>query len=82
MKLLNSTGDFHWHKMGLDAGAKYKHHHIGEPERYPCVVESEWADNPNGPYEFYHTFTYQQVEGCDKCGHKKVVWPDSVRQAI
>jgi hypothetical protein len=76
MKELTSKQDFHWYKCELDVKAKYLHEHHGTPDRYPCKVSSEWYDNPNGPYTYYHTFIYTQEVTCDHCGARKVVWPE------
>jgi hypothetical protein len=37
-------------------------------------VISKWEDNPNGPYEYHHSFIYQKTTEsvCDSCGHKTV----------
>jgi len=68
--------DFEWYKKELDVKAKYAHEHHGEPEKYPCrIFESEWWDNPNGPYSYSHSFIYQQEIVCPTCGHKHLVWP-------
>ena len=82
MKLLLSKEDFHWYKAGIDAGGKYAYKHIGEPEKYPCVVESEFRDDPNGPYTYTHEFVYRQDEKCEKCGHMSSIWPESVKTVI
>ncbi len=52
----------------LDTDRSYRHGHRGEPERYPCkIAESEWNDDPDGPYYYEHRFIYQ----CQHCGQ----WP-------
>jgi len=76
MKQLNDKDDFRWYKVRLDAQSEYSHDHYGEPSEYPCKVDSEWRDNENGPYEYHHTFIYQQKVKCPECGHETVVWPD------
>lgn len=36
----------------------YSYEHNGVPERYPCLVISNWWDDPNGPYTYEHEFLY------------------------
>ncbi len=68
--------DFIWYTRKLDADNKYAYKHNGKPEKYPCcLLESEFWDNPNGPYEYFHSFLYQQEVVCEQCGHRKLVWP-------
>lgn len=74
--ILRSKDDFEWHVRKLDADRKYLHRHDGEPTHYPCKVESEWWDDPNGPYTYQHRFTYQQTVVCESCQHETVVWPE------
>ena len=76
MKLLENKDDFFWHKKKLDVNNKYNHDHFGEPAKYPCKVVSRWGDDPNGPYYYTHSFIYQEEVICDKCGHKKTIWPN------
>lgn len=75
---LNSEEDFNWYKARLDVEQRYQHRHWNEPERYPCLVRSDWWDDPNGPYTFRHYLTYQKevVTTCTSCGHveKKKEW--------
>jgi hypothetical protein len=75
--IFNCKDDFYWYKQKLDLNDKYKNEHRGEPEKYPAMLlESQWGDNPNGPYYYNHSFIYQQEITCDKCGTKKLVWPE------
>lgn len=37
----------------------YKHDHSGTPSEFPCIVVSEFWDDPNGPYSYDHTFVYK-----------------------
>ena len=30
--------------------------HYGMPDELPCMVLSDFFDNPNGPYEYHHEF--------------------------
>jgi hypothetical protein len=76
MEILKNKEDFSWHKMALDAGRKYAHKHYGEPEKYPCMVSSEFFDDPNGPYTYEHSFTYLQDVVCPHCNHKQSIWPE------
>ena len=73
MSELNNKEDFKWYKNELDVQQKYEHLHIGEPEKYPCLVRSEFWDDPNGPYTFYHTFIYEKVIVCESCGNSQRV---------
>lgn len=75
-KQLKNSDDFNWYKQGLDVNSKYKHKHNGEPERYPCVVVSNFWDDPNGPYTYDHVFVYQQQVKCEHCGHETLIWPE------
>lgn len=74
MEIIESKQDWEWYLKRLDAAAKYEHRHNGTPERYPCKVESEWADDPNGPYTYTHRFFYEEEKTCEKCGHKHNEW--------
>lgn len=80
MKKLNSENDFKWYKAELDVDGKYSHAHFGTPERYPAIVTSEWWDNPNGPYEYQHTFFYEEEHQCSECGHKTKKFPITKEQ--
>ena len=75
MKELTDKQDFHWYKQDLDLGRRYEHKHYGEPEKYPCLVQSEWEDDPNGPYTYRHYFIYQKTDStkCSECGHVTTV---------
>ena len=77
--VLRSKEDFYWHKKKLDLDGKYEYKHIGKPDKYPCIIISEFYDDPNGPYTYYHEFYYKQTEKikCDHCGNTKVktFWP-------
>lgn len=75
-EVLNSAEDFEWYKKGLDVSGRYAHQHNGRPDRYPCKVISEFWDDPNGPYNYNHSFVYQQEVECPQCHHKTLVWPD------
>lgn len=72
--ILRNKEDFKWHKAKLDLENKYDHDHYGEPEKYPCMVISNWFDNPNGPYTYEHKFIYQHKVICENCGHEKMAW--------
>ena len=74
-KLLQSEEDFEWHKALLYAKGTYYHKHNGKPIKYPCKVHSEHWDDPNGPYNYDHTFTYEVETVCSACGHKEIDWP-------
>ncbi len=76
MTLLKSEQDFTLYKQCLDITDSYEYYHRYEPDRYPCMVESEfWADE-NEPYIYDHIFYYQQKVICGYCGHKTLVWPE------
>lgn len=77
-RLLRNEEDFYWYKKELDLKGRYEYKHNHEPERYPCVVDSSWFDDPNGPYSYDHTFFYQQLVTCESCGHQTLVWPEEV----
>jgi hypothetical protein len=34
----------------------YTYQHNGEPPEYPCLVRSHFWDDPNGPYNYDHSF--------------------------
>jgi hypothetical protein len=36
----------------------YKFAHENEPSEYPCLVQSDLQDDPNGPYYYSHHFVY------------------------
>lgn len=74
MTLLEREQDFHWYKAGMDVAARYNHRHNHEPKEYPCLVKSEWWDNPNGPDEYTHMFFYKKEVTCESCGHKTKEW--------
>jgi len=76
MELLKNEFDFKWYKKELDLKRKCECRHKGEPEKYPCKVESDWWENGRGPYQYDHEFTYEQKVVCDSCGTEKVVWPE------
>lgn len=71
---LHSEQDFMWHKQGLDVASRHRHNHNGKPKEYPCLIKSEWWDNPNGPYEYTHTFFYKKEAICEACGHRSQEW--------
>lgn len=71
---IDNAEEWHWYKARLDTDAKYKHRHEGAPDKFPCLVRSEWADDPNGPYYYTHYFTYQKEVTCEKCGHRTEEW--------
>lgn len=74
MKLIEDNDAWKWYKKALDVERKYEHRHNGMPNSYPCKVESEFWDDPNGPYTYNHSFIYQQEATCEKCGHKTKEW--------
>lgn len=37
-----------------------KYPHMGEPDRYPCLVYSEFRYDPNGPDYYDHNFIYYE----------------------
>lgn len=76
MKLLNEFEDFNWHKKELDVAGRYNHDHKGNPEKYPCKVISEFENDPNGPYTYWHKFVYQQAVKCSCCGNESLIWPE------
>lgn len=69
---IQSSCDFDWYTRKLDVAAKYGHCHHGKPTQFPCLVESEWGDDPNGPYYYSHRFVYKKTTKykCDHCGHE------------
>lgn len=69
---LLSKVDFEWYKQKLDVESRYHHRHINSPEKYPCKVQSEYWDDPNGPYTFTHTFVYKTEIVCKHCNHKSL----------
>lgn len=80
--ILNNPSEFFWHKHKLDNESRYAHRHDGgEPSRYPCIIESEWGDEQDGPYFYSHTFTYKVEVKCECCGHKSVKWPHELPSA-
>lgn len=74
MSLLKSESDFKWHKRGLDFRQKCEHEHVGVPESYPCKVDSERKDYRNEPVTYYHTFVYQRIRKCPRCGGDVKTW--------
>lgn len=77
MEEFKNIDDFIWYTRKLDALAKHAHGHYGKPVKYPCrLLNSEFSDNPNGPYEYTHTFVYQQKHVCECCGHVTLIWPE------
>jgi hypothetical protein len=75
--IFKEKSDFVWYKKELDLKAKYEHRHWNEPEKYPAMLlDSVWEDNPNGPYEYFHSFLYQQEITCPHCKKITVVWPE------
>ena len=76
---LMKEDDFFWYKTELDVARKYEHDHEGGlPDRYPCRVYSDFFDNPNGPYTYFHTFVYKVENICEGCGHSTMVWPEVI----
>jgi hypothetical protein len=71
---IDSCQDWNWYIKKLDVDAKYSHCHNGEPEKYPCLVESHYWDDSNGPYTYDHSFVYQKETKCGSCGHKTMEW--------
>jgi len=51
---------FQVYKNMLDHDRDYDHLHKGTPDHYPCLVDSIWWDDPNGPYTYHHSFTYRK----------------------
>jgi hypothetical protein len=74
LEILTCKDDFEWYCKELDVRHKYRHEHNGKPDRYPCKIESQWHDDPNGPYYYEHEFYYQKEEVCPCCKHKIMVW--------
>jgi len=61
MLVLKNKADFDARKAALDDRGEfdhYDHRHVCHPESYPCLVQSLFEDDPNGPYTYYHIFTY------------------------
>lgn len=75
MKKMANKEDFEWYKKRIDAESRYEHRHNGIPEKYPCVVSSEFWDDPNGPYTYDHAFVYEEEQCCTECGHKTKRFP-------
>jgi hypothetical protein len=80
LKQLRNKEDWEWYTQGLDVSGKYHHRHNGEPERYPCIVASNFWDDPNGPYTYDHDFYYQEEYKCESCGHRSMKYPLSEDQ--
>jgi len=80
MKYLGSKSDFEWYLKRLDAEQRYEHRHNGSPEKYPCIVSSDWWDDPNGPYTYDHTFKYKEKICCEACGHQSEKFPITEEQ--
>jgi len=59
MTRINNDAEWKAYKDGLDKDFSYKHRHYNDPEQYPCLVSSEWNDDPNGPYYFIHELIYR-----------------------
>lgn len=38
----------------------YAFYHSPEPDSYPCLVQAQFYDDPNGPYCMDHTYIYPQ----------------------
>lgn len=67
--VLRDAKDWRWYKLGLDAKNRKECVHKGEPESYPCRVDScyIWGGLTEQDY-FVHTFTYKQPNVCVCCG--------------
>lgn len=78
MKKLNNKQDFEWHCKWLDVEGRYEH--SGLPQAYPCIVSSDWWDNPNGPYTYFHKFYYEEEHECSECGHISKKFPITKEQ--
>ena len=74
-KILYDKNEFEWYKKKLDAEREYDHLHLNEPKKYPCGIRSDFYDDPNSPYTYYHYFYYQQEVICKECDHKGLIWP-------
>lgn len=76
-RVLNSDTDFFWYKKKIDVDDEQKYAHLNSPEKYPCLVESRFDPNPNGPDEYIHTFYYKPIITCEHCGARTFGgWPD------
>ena len=80
MKKLNSPKDFEWYKKEIDVENRYEHRHNNDSIRYPCVVSSEYWDDPNGPYTYDHHFFYEEEHKCSECGHVTKKFPITKEQ--
>ena len=57
---LGDKADYGAYMRTLDEDGNYDHRHEGIPTRYPCLVCSTFWDDPNGPYTYFHSFTYRE----------------------
>jgi hypothetical protein len=74
-RILTNERAWYWYKKELDFQHKEEHDHGPEnPEKYPCGVISEYHSGDYGS-SYMHTFIYQQIVKCEKCGHTEVIWP-------
>jgi len=89
LKLLRNEEDFKDHMDTLDSDGHilasqvgYRHDHRGTPEKYPCMVYSNFWDNPDGPYTYDHDFIYlDDVMSLIKISYKKLA-DDHIDAAI
>lgn len=66
MERLHSDEDWENHLKRLDPRNKYRH--SGKPQRYPCIVTSEFSENLNSMDEYWHDFFYSAKVDCPVCG--------------
>lgn len=64
---LRGSDDFYWYKHDLDNKVHVSHEHVGTPEAYPCLVQSQLIPSgtdlhtvPMRMFEsrYVHRFTY------------------------
>lgn len=80
MEKLKYKDDWVWYTKRLDAEGRYEYRHNGEPEKYPCIVSSQFWDDPNGPYTYDHDFYYEVEHICSECGHKTKDFPVKIHE--
>lgn len=74
MTEIKGADDWKWYVKKMDADYKIEFSHNGEPEKYPCLVESEERTSFGFNAEMYHRFIYRKEKTCSECGHKSSEW--------
>lgn len=72
---IKNKWEWPWYKKRIDLNEKMEHTHDGDPDKFPCLVNSWIGRNNRVADDCRHSFVYQEEKKCSECGSKSIGWP-------